>query len=54
MQKMDGPLGWVWALSEDGHQCTRTGYGVTKGWDDYVVLCNDDCRIRHECAKFFA
>ena len=48
-----GPLGRVWALSEDGHRCTSTGCGVS-GWDDYAVFCSDDCRIRHEYASFFA
>ena len=51
-KKMAGPLGRVWALSEDGHRCTSTGCGVS-GWDDYTVFCSDDCRIRHEYANFF-
>lgn len=52
--KMDGPLGRVWAFSEDGHRCTNTDCGVIEGWDDYIIFCSDDCRIRHEYAKFFA
>ncbi|OEL19191.1 hypothetical protein BAE44_0019790 [Dichanthelium oligosanthes] len=39
---------------DDGKRCTVSGCGVPEAWCDWAAFCSEDCRIRHECTRFFS
>jgi hypothetical protein len=41
---------------QDEHQCGGGGYGVHvgwEGWEEWAMLCSEECRICNECDRFF-